>query len=143
MHRNRKHPQSERGQSLTELAISLMFILLLLAGAVDLGRAFFSLIALRDAAQEGAVYGSLNPTDNSGIELAVRTNSTTPVDLSDTGNVTVSSNTIGDSCAGNSIQVTVSYDFRLAMPFIGAVLGSQSFPLSATMTDVILLPACP
>ena len=46
---------TERGQSLTEFAISLVFLLTLLAGIVDLGRMFFAYIIIRDAAQEGAV----------------------------------------------------------------------------------------
>lgn len=50
-----------RGQSLVELAISLMVMLLLLAGAVTFGMALFSYVAIRDAAQEGALYGSFNP----------------------------------------------------------------------------------
>ena len=50
-----------RGQSLVELAISLTVMLLLLAGAVTFGMALFSYVAIRDAAQEGALFGSINP----------------------------------------------------------------------------------
>ena len=50
----------ERGQSLVEFAISLVIILWLLAGAVEFGIALFQYIQLRDAAQEGALYGSIN-----------------------------------------------------------------------------------
>ncbi len=61
----------ERGQSLVELAISLMVMLLLLAGAVTFGMALFSYVAIRDAAQEGALFGSFNPyLDGSGGQLA-------------------------------------------------------------------------
>ncbi len=74
--------QNERGQSLVELAISLTIILLLLAGAVDFSIAYFSFSAMQDAAQEGALYGSINPTDEAGIITRVRSASTTPVDLS-------------------------------------------------------------
>ena len=45
----------ERAQSLTELAISFTFLMLLLAGSVDLARAFFFYLTLADASQEGAV----------------------------------------------------------------------------------------
>ena len=55
---NHKSSKSERGQSLTELALSMVLMLILLAGVADLGRAFFTYVALRDAAQEGALYGS-------------------------------------------------------------------------------------
>ncbi len=53
--------RKQGGQSLVELAISLTVMLLLLAGAVTFGMAFFSYVAIRDAAQEGALYGSFNP----------------------------------------------------------------------------------
>ena len=46
-----------------ELALSFTVLLFLLMGVIDLGRAFFALSAMRDAAQEGAVYGSLSPVD--------------------------------------------------------------------------------
>jgi Flp pilus assembly protein TadG len=49
----------EQGQSLLELAISMVILLTLLAGLVDLGRGFFTFITLRDAAQEGASYASV------------------------------------------------------------------------------------
>lgn len=49
----------EQGQSLVELAMSLVVLLILVAGLVDLGRAFFTYVALRDAAQEGASYASV------------------------------------------------------------------------------------
>ncbi len=45
--------QAEVGQSLVELALSFTFLLLLLAGAADLGRLIFSYISIHDAAQEG------------------------------------------------------------------------------------------
>lgn len=132
----------QRGQSLTELAIAFTFLMLLLAGMVDLGRAFFSLVALRDAAQEGAVYGALNPTDTAGIENHVRTSSNSPVNLADTVAVGVSSTIIGSACAGNQVRVTVTYNFQLTMPLIGVIVGSQQLPLSATMTNTIITPAC-
>jgi len=56
------HPRGKRGQSLVELSISLMVILMLLSGAVDFGMALFSYTTLRDAAQEGALYGSISGT---------------------------------------------------------------------------------
>ena len=53
----------EQGQSLVELAMSLVLLLTLLAGLVDFGRAFLTFVALRDAAQEGAAYASIIKSD--------------------------------------------------------------------------------
>ena len=43
-----------RGQSLVEFAISGLVLVILLAGAADLGRAFYYAVALQGAAREGA-----------------------------------------------------------------------------------------
>lgn len=50
-----------RGQSLVELAIILPVLLLLIAGAIDLGRAYFTSISLENAVKEGAMYGARDP----------------------------------------------------------------------------------
>jgi hypothetical protein len=68
---------SERGQSLVELAVSVVFMVTLLAGIIDLGMAFINFIAMRDAAQEGAVYGSVNPTECAKIEAHARESAAT------------------------------------------------------------------
>lgn len=50
-----------RGQSLVEFAIVLPVLLLLVAGAIDLGRAYFGAINLENAVKEGAFYGARDP----------------------------------------------------------------------------------
>ena len=62
--------KQQRGQSLVELAISLMVILMLLMGAIDFGIALFAYVSMRDAAQEGAVYGSIEPADELVSQIA-------------------------------------------------------------------------
>ena len=51
-----------RGQSLVELALVLPILLLLVAGALDLGRLYYSQITITKAAKEGALEASTNPT---------------------------------------------------------------------------------
>ena len=51
-----------RGQSLIEFALLLPVLLLLVAGAIDLGRAFYSQITITNAAREGALEASVSPT---------------------------------------------------------------------------------
>jgi len=140
-----KHQRGERGQSLVELAISLTVILLLLAGAVDFSIAYFSFAAMQDAAQEGALYGSINPEDAAGIETRVRNASSNPVDLSDTSIVTVNvvTDPATDPCEGDEVTVSVIYDYPISMPFIGTIIGSQNITLTASVTDTILQPVCP
>ncbi|HEX2980811.1 MAG TPA: TadE/TadG family type IV pilus assembly protein [Anaerolineaceae bacterium] len=139
------HPQKtqrEKGQSLVEMAVGVTFLLLLLSGIVDLGRAFFSYIAIRDAAQEGALYGSYSPADVTGIAKRVRSSSSYPVNLNNTTDISVNTSLSGAACAGNAVTVTVQYKFPISMPFIGAVIGRQMIPLKAAVTDTILRPKC-
>jgi Flp pilus assembly protein TadG len=146
-----KHIKSERGQSLVELSISILILLVLLAGAVEFGMAFFQFVQLRDAAQEGALYGSLNPPASTGdvnylaIVSRIRNSSDSPIDLTDTSvvpdaNITITVN--GAACEGNSLEVRVSYDHQVFMPFMSQIIGS-TVPLNATVTDTILSPVCP
>ena len=138
-----KERRGERGQSLVELAMSLTVILLLLAGAVDFSIAYFSFTAMQDAAQEGALYGSINPTDTAGIISRVRNASTNPVNLADESLVNVTVTLPGDTCEGNEVQINVMYDYPISMPFIGSIIGSQTITLNASVTDIILQPMCP
>ena len=146
MLRSIKNPivkRGERGQSLVELALSLTVIMLLLAGAVDFSMAYFSFSAMQDAAQEGALYGSVNPTDENGIIARVRNASSNPVDLSNVSLVDVIVTTPVDACEGDNVKVDVIYDYPISMPFIGAIIGSQQITLNASVTDSVLQPVCP
>jgi len=139
----KRDKRSEHGQGLVELALAMVVLMVLVSGIVDLGRIFFSYVALRDAAQEGAAYASINPTDTAGITNRVRTSSNNPVNLGDTEHVQVSVTPVGGTCAGNSIKVTVTYnEYPLITPFMGAFLGKQTLTLSAEGTDTILQSDC-
>jgi Flp pilus assembly protein TadG len=132
--------KSERGQSLVELSISLLILLYLLSGAVEFGIAFFQFVQLRDAAQEGALYGSMQPLDNTLITNRVQAASDSPIDLTTITPVITFS---GGRCEGNSITVTLTYNHQIFMPFIPQILGRNTLPLVATVTDTILAPVCP
>jgi Flp pilus assembly protein TadG len=146
--------KSEKGQSLTEFALVLVFLLSLLAGVFDLGRAFFAYIIIRDAAQEGAVFGAIAPKDDiNAFTSAVADRVVAAyVDPSDSSNVPIDINAlniqvdiIGSPCAapGNGVRVTVDYSLPVSMPFLGALIGSQNVQLSTAVEDSILSPICP
>jgi Flp pilus assembly protein TadG len=143
----------ERGQSLVELGISLLILVYLLAGAVEFGVLFFQFVQLRDAAQEGALYGSTSPSNVTEIIERVKYSSDSPLDLPvlvPSGEVTVTINIDGIpstnadyfkvDCEGHGIQVIVGYDHQIFMPFMSTLLGSPTIPLSASVTDTILTP---
>lgn len=163
--------RSERGQSLSELSIVLLMVLILLAGVADVGRAFFTYISLRDAAQEGALYGSfafsetapggsgslISPASAcSRIITRVIQNSESPVNLASEARVSVQIEQHGipgtwvacspsisiQPCVDDHVRVAVTYeDFTLSTPFLGSVIGSQTVDISATVEDSILAPS--
>jgi hypothetical protein len=159
--KNRSHlvksSRHERGQSLVELAISFPIMLLLLLGTIDFGMALYSFVIIRDAAQEGALYGSFNPNNRVEIESRARNIAPNeedalfffPVELKNKEIVQIDITTSGENCQGftgnavNTITVGVAYDYHLIMPFAEQVIGSGSIPLNTTATNTILQPACP
>lgn len=139
---------SSRGQSLLEFAISLTFMLILLAGAVDFGIGLFHYTVMRDAAQEGALYGSMNPTDTAAIRsrIANASGATGMIKrLYDDGllGVTITVVEGGTPCEGKGLRVTLTYDYPISMPFVGGFIGSDHIALRAMATDTILTPPCP
>lgn len=147
--------KKERGQALVEMSVSMTALLILLVGIADLGRAFFTYITLRDAAQEGALYATYAAVDCAGIEDRVRDHASVPVDLSDSTTVTVTTEIEGvdcsavttDICAGNEVSVLVAYpSFQLATPFLGALIGTQTLNLRASVIDTVIVDqsvSCP
>jgi Flp pilus assembly protein TadG len=120
---------------MVELALTLTFLLILLAGTMDLGRAFFTWIEMRDAAQEGAVYGSICPV-SANIITRAKANLNPPDDFTVTPfipNLTI----------GQPIKVTIETDFPITTPFLSTVLQTDTIVIHATIIDSIINPSCP
>ena len=60
----------EAGQNLVEFSLVMMFLLIIAFGVLDLGRAFFSVITISNAAREGARYLTMHPDDIDGAKTA-------------------------------------------------------------------------
>lgn len=149
-------PASKRGQILVEFAVSLTVFLLLLAGTVDFGIGLFHYIAMHDAAQEGALYGSINPPPLTGswtcpdfnIDRICERVITASGENGLLGKMYASGMSVAvavpdEACEGHELSVTLQYDYPLTMPFIGAVIGSDHIRLTAAAVDTILTPSCP
>ncbi len=140
-------PLSTKGQSLVELAISIAILVWLLSGAVEFGIALFQYVQLRDAAQEGALYGSINPPKNASdsakkdaIINRAKNSSSSPIDLVNDTAVQVYVDVTGKYCEGGAIKVTITYPHKVFMPFMTKIMGPTRL-LSAEVTDTILTPA--
>lgn len=134
--------RSESGQSLVELTLGLTVLLTLLVGTVEIGIAMFQYVQLRDAAQEGAIYGAINPGDFPGIINHVKAASNTPIDLQNDAEVSIIPSVEGEICEGSPITVEVTYPHKISMPFVSAFLGSNTIPINASVTGTILIPIC-
>ena len=132
--RKGKREGKEKGQSLTELALVLPVMLLILAGVLDLGRLYYVTVALTDAAGEGAIYAAINPyaTD----EIIARAQAASG------GLVQIDAEKININCpvitAGEPVTVTVDYDFTLATPIINLIVPDGVLELRGTASEPIL-----
>jgi Flp pilus assembly protein TadG len=84
-----------------ELAFVLPMLLLVFAGAVDFGRAWFLYMEVASAAESGALYGLQKPTDISGMESAAL------LDAPDLPSLT-SSATYGSECSDGTSAVALN-----------------------------------
>jgi hypothetical protein len=126
----------EDGQSMVELALTLTLLLILLAGTIDFGRAFFTWIEMRDAAQEGATYGSFCP-DKSKITARVDAN------LNKIYTYHIDPIIPAYPAPGDSITVNVETKLPLAMPFLSTVIQTDTIAIHATIIDTIINTSCP
>jgi Flp pilus assembly protein TadG len=117
----------ERGQSMVEFALSLTILLLLLAGIIDVARLWYIYIALEDAAGEGALYLSLNPTCSSDFFCANPNNATyravNATDIVTLDSTNIITRVYGQS-VGSQVEVEVIYnDFEFITPILDAFSG--------------------
>lgn len=132
-----------KGQSLVEFAVGLVLLLIVLAGLVELATALFQQVQMLDAAQEGTVFGSICP-NVALIENRVRTSSESPVDLQDTGRVSVETNFNPSSPAeGGEVSVSVTYQHKVFAPFASIFFGKE-IPIKGKSSGTILkTDGCP
>lgn len=144
------HRKNEKGQSFVELGLSMIFLLILLSALIDLGWAFFTVIALRDAAQEAATVGSICPTNTNKVIERLKASASAPIDMTKLENsqievcvVSPGTNTCGASVAlGNSVQVTITYNHDIVTPLVGGFIGTQTYPIRVFSADTILRLNC-
>lgn len=144
-----KTGKRQKGQSLVEFSVSMVLLLILLTGVVDFGWAFFTLVSLNDAAQEGAAYAAICPAQTTNIRTRVLESA--PDLIGDTlqpGDIEVCIAGLDNaSCGatpqiGGYVKVELAYSHRVITPFIGAIIGTQAIPLRAGAWNRILQTTC-
>jgi Flp pilus assembly protein TadG len=138
-----------RGQSLVEFSVSMVILLILFTGAVDFGWAFFTLVSLNDAAQEGAAYAAICPAQTADIRTRVLESAPDLIGrtlLAEDISVCVAG-VDNASCGatpqiGGYVKVELDYDHQVITPFIGAIIGTQTIPLRTNAWNRILQTTC-
>ena len=123
-----------KGQALVELALLLPILLLIVYGALELGRAFFAIIAITNAAREGTRVYTFRPDVTTIANIVASVNeeigNTPLVDPSNIDSIviecgdplaTVASDADLAACAAEeSIRITITYTheiiFNLVFP---------------------------
>jgi Flp pilus assembly protein TadG len=143
--------RTEGGQAVIEAALVLVLLIILLMALLDLGRAYFTYLALQNAAGEGAAYGMINPTwwqgddvtgehyheDPNNIIFRVRSES--PSGLVSWGETRVTVKALFLT-PGNPITVTVDFDYELITPFARLFSGDGTITLRGQAVQSIISP---
>jgi Flp pilus assembly protein TadG len=140
-----KHPvrvpapfkDGKKGQSLVEVALLMPLLVLIIAGIIDLGRAYMTMVALNDAAAEGATYASIHPSQTAQIIARTAESSSALVTL-DPDLVTI--DYAPPPMSGRPITVTVGCEYQLMTPFVNAIVPSGTIVLRASEVRSIINP---
>lgn len=142
---NKSAPPASRqaGQSLIEMALAMLVVLIILSGIVDVGRLFYNYLALKEAAAEGATFASFcppwEPENNLKIIDRIRTSSDFPVDLSRT-EVFISITYVNPPARGSQIYVQVTdTGFKFITPLL---TGFNPYPLTAAVQMMAGVDEC-
>lgn len=147
--------RSEKGQSLVEFAASVVVLMVIVGGVLDIGRAFMIFVALENGAGEGAVFASYHPTwvdqadaTAGGASYPATENITyRATHESPTGIVDWSKSTVSVTYppsyppylqAGQHITVTVAYSYTVMTPFMFVLLEDGQMPLIAEAQQMIV-----
>ncbi len=112
--------RDDRGANVVELALVSVLLLIMLAGAVDFGNAFYHYVVISNASREAARWASHFPWDQEGIEdAAIREAAGSGVTIT---RDQILINGLGHE-GGQSIWVGIEYPHAM---FVGALTGVDS-----------------
>lgn len=137
------HDQSrQKGAATVETALVSIFLLILVTGIIDLGRAVFNNISIQEAAQEGAFFGAFEE-DVTVAEIETKSAASTSAPDLTVDNVAVECVPVTKTKRdGGELRVTVTYEMDLVTPFVGDWLGG-SLTLEKTAESERFYPTCP
>lgn len=148
------------GQALVEMALMGTLLGMFLAGAVDLGRAYYTAVVVTSMAGEGASYAAISPDKDLYQPECSQLSIVAPQDIQDRAKLVAKERGLIISptnatirvtpdchlrCAGNTITVNVSY--QMTDLLIPGLLGLSSITINKSASQLITrnaynAPAC-
>src|SRR3954452_9202121 len=141
-----------RGQAIVEMALMGTLLGMLLAGAVDLGRAYYTAIVVTNMEGEGASFAAISPDKELGAQVPTcsQLTVTAPQDIQDRAKLVARERGLIISptnasieitpdcnlrCEGNTITVKVTY--QMTDLFIPGLLGIRSITIRKSASQLI------
>lgn len=138
----RAETNRDRGAAVVEMALVTVFLVILVMGVIDVGRAIFTNIAIQEAAQEGAYYSAFDP-DATEADIVQRAVASTSDPAIDPTRVDVECSPATKSKKnGTRVVVTVEHDLDLITPLVGQWMGG-SRTLAKTAEAERFFELCP
>src|SRR5882724_3189911 len=144
--------KDERGIALPEMAISLLVLLTVIFGAIEISRLMWTVNALTDATRRGARYAIVNAQDKQAVRdvVAGAANSVSPaLDGSVDGCSGSPTNSICfvydafDVGEGSVTVSIVNYQFNFAVPLVGGSVTLPPFKTTLTAESAGVAPPDP
>lgn len=124
--------QSERGQSFVEFAFIMPFLVFLVLGILQFGRALHNYLAIADAARVGARAGAVSRASACTTALA-KINS---LGVLPSGATPACSTPDGVTNPGGRLVITIPYSVTFGLPgFFGVPAVTETLNVSTTATD--------
>jgi Flp pilus assembly protein TadG len=128
--------RADDGQTAVEFAFILPFLVFLILGIVQFGRAWYNYLTITDAARVGARQGAVSRTASGG-PCSAATTKVNSLNVIPSGS-TVSCSTPGGATTGQPVNVTITYTFTMGLPgYFGIPALNRSFTLTTTASDRI------
>jgi Flp pilus assembly protein TadG len=159
----RAFPKCERGTQMIEFAFLLPFLILLFAGAIEMGRMFYTYTTLQKSTGAGARYLSNVPVNSDGTfktgpaNLCGSTDADAARSLIVYGRLTGTATPIVSNLSCGNVQITgpgtslgvryvtvkVTYAYQPLAFDLGSMTGSSDLSLNFTFTPVITMRYMP
>lgn len=123
--------RKEEGQSFVEFALVLPFLVFLILGIIQFGRAWHNYITITDAARVGAREGAVHRTTAcSSATAKINSLGVIPAGSS------ITCSTPGGLVTGQPLNIQITYSFSIGLPgYFGLPAFNRTFTLVSTASE--------